>query len=1140
MPNPDLERLRGIKTFDSLVEYLRDDLDWPIETDKFDDLTFDFEPEELGIDPKTSAKIESIKQLRPLSSNQPWGIFFVKFEPKRLPVVALRRILGQLVIKKRASANRADQQTWKLSDLLFLSNYGENEQRQITFAHFSGNGDSKNLPTLKVLGWDDSDTPLHIDHVHTTLRDKLRWPGDDPDLDIWRESWSSAFTLRHREVIETSRELAVRLASLAQKIRKRANSILSIETDSGPLSMLMKGFKEALIHDLTEDSFSDMYAQTIAYGLLTARITNRKGDNPDELSSQMPITNPFLKELMESFLSVGGRKGKSGTGVGIDFDELGVNEVVGLLDNSNMEAVVRDFGDKNPLEDPVIHFYELFLHEYDSEVRMQRGVFYTPRPVVSFIVRSVDKILRAEYGLEDGLADTTTWSEIVKRNEELKIPKGLNPDDPFVQILDPATGTGTFLVEVIDLIHKTMVARWKDEGNSSKRIEQLWNDYVPKYLLTRLHGYELLMAPYAIAHMKIGLKLFETGYDFGSNERTHIYLTNALEPAQDFSDSFSFMIPALAHEAKAVSQIKTNQLFTIVIGNPPYAYESANNGEWICQLIKNYYFVDGSPLGERNPRGLQDDYVKFIRFAQATLSETGIGVLGFITNHGYLSNPTFRGMRQSLKDEFAKIYAIDLHGNSKRNECAPDGTKDENVFDIMQGVAIIFAALNFKQSDARQIFRSDLFGLRTIKNKILSKLNFSEFLWDLINPSSPFYLFRKIEDELRAEYMEGQSVTDIFSISSVGISTSRDDLCISFTAEEAYKTTDEFVSLSPETAREKFHLGADVQDWKVSLAQDDVGKNGLTMKYITPVFYRPFDVRWTYYTGKTRGFHSRPRGEVMSHMLGGNNLAICSSRQVNEEFRHAFVSRTISDGNSVSLESRERTYIFPLYLNIDDQPELGFSSETSVKRPNLTPQFLTRIAEKMNLSQVGEDLLPKELTTEGIFFYIYAILHSPNYRNRYLEFLKIDFPRLPLTPNLELFLALAKHGGDLVSLHLMESSKIKELITTTIGSGKFQVEKFSFSDEIVWLDNEKTSGFKGVPEEVWEFHIGGYQVCKKWLKDRQGRGGQNPRSGRILSKEDIDHYQKIIVAISETIRIMGEIDEVIEEHGGWPSAFVTE
>ncbi|MBT6717262.1 MAG: DNA methyltransferase, partial [Nitrospina sp.] len=874
------------------------------------------------------------------------------------------------------------------------------------------------------------------------------------------------------------------------------------------------------------------------YGLLSARITNPKGDNPGELSNQMPITNPFLKELMESFLSVGGRKDKSGSG--IDFDELGINEVVDLLDNSNMEAVIRDFGDKNPLEDPVIHFYELFLHEYDSKVRMQRGVFYTPRPVVSFIVRSVDELLRKDFGLEDGLADTTTWEEMAKKSKELKIPEGTNLNDPFVQILDPATGTGTFLVEVINLIHKTMVEKWEDHGNSEKKIDQLWNDYVPKHLLPRLHGYELLMAPYAIAHMKIGLKLYETGYEFGSEERARIYLTNALEPEKDFSSRFAFAIPALAHEAKAVNEIKANQFFTIVIGNPPYAYESANNGEWICELIKNFYFVDGSPLGERNPRGLQDDYVKFLRFAQATLSETGMGILGFITNHGYLSNPTFRGMRQSLKDEFTKIHTIDLHGNSKRTEYAPDGTKDENVFDIMQGVAIIFANLNVNQSGVRQILKSDLFGLRPTKNKTLNNLKLSDVVWDSLKPSSPFYLFRKVEDKLKAEYLEGQSITEIFSINSVGISTSRDDLCISFTAEEAYKTTGEFVSLSPEMAREKYHLGEDVQDWKVNLAQEDVRTNGLTMKYITPVFYRPFDVRWTYYSGNTRGFHSRPRGQVMNCMLGGNNLAICSSRQVNEEFRHAFVSQTISDGNSVSLASRERTYIFPLFLEGVDQSELEFSFETNTKRPNLTPQFLNRIAEKMGLPQVEENLLPKGLTAEEIFFYIYAILHSPNFRSRYLEFLKIDFPRLPLTPNFELFLALAKHGGNLVDLHIMKSPKNKEPIATIIGSEKIQVEKVSFSDETVWINNEKTCGFKGVPEEVWKFHIGGYQVCKKWLKDRQGRGGQNPRSGRILFKEDIDHYQKIIVAISETIRIMAEIDEVIEEHGGWPGAFVTE
>jgi hypothetical protein len=574
MPTDHRAALAKIKRFDQLIAYLRDEMDWPIARDSFedvDDLFYEFTADELGIDPKTAAKIQEIKRLRPLSPKH-WGIFFVKFEPKKLPVVALRRILSLVALKKRASANSAERAAWAADDLLFVSNYGEGDERQITFAHFSRPQDGHDLPTLKVLGWDNLDTALHLDAVARELTEHLAWPDDDSDAEAWRQRWRAAFTLRHREVITTSKDLSIRLAALARSIRGRIKTALAIETDKGPLTMLMKAFREALVHDLDADGFADMYAQTIAYGLLSARIADPHKKTADDFAAHMR-TNPFVRELMETFLKVGGRRSKVG-GPGIDFDELGVSEVVELLDDANMGAVVRDFGDRNPQQDPVIHFYELFLKEYDAKKRMQRGVFYTPRPVVSYIVRSADELLRTEFGLPDGLADTTSWGEMAQRYKDLKIPDGVSPDQDLVQILDPATGTGTFLVEVIDLIHKTLVAKWKAQGHGEKEIDALWNEYVPKHLLTRLHGYELLMAPYAIAHLKIGLKLYETGYRFASDERARVYLTNALEPAQDFSGRFEFAIPALAREADAVNEVKRAARFTAVIGNPPYAGHS--------------------------------------------------------------------------------------------------------------------------------------------------------------------------------------------------------------------------------------------------------------------------------------------------------------------------------------------------------------------------------------------------------------------------------------------------------------------------------------------------------------------------------------------------------------------------------------
>lgn len=675
-------RLAGIRRFDQLVRYLKDPMGWPIEGGDFEELTFEYTPEELGIDAANAAKIQEIKRLRPLSASQPWGIFFVKFEPKRLPVVALRRILSQVALKKRASANHAERAAWAADDLLFISNYGEGDERQISFAHFSQPGGQNDLPTLKVLGWDNLDTALHLDAVAKELTQHLSWPEDDTDAKAWRQRWRGAFTLRHREVITTSMDLSIRLAELARAICERIKSALAIESARGRLTELMTAFRESLMHDLNADGFADMYAQTIAYGLLSARIADPTRKTADDFAAHMR-TSPFLRELMETFLHVGGRRGKAG-GPGIDFDELGVSEVTALLDQANMEAVVRDFGDRNRQEDPVIHFYELFLTAYDKQRKIERGVFYTPQPVVSYIVRSVHELLQTEFGLADGLADTATWGEMLKKHPGLKLPpltdepaekRTISRDEPFVQILDPATGTATFLVEVIDVIHRTLAAKWKQQGFTGAQQLAAWNEYVPKHLLPRLHAFELMMAPYAIAHMKVSLKLAETGYRFGTEERARIYLTNALEPWVRQLPLIGF--EALAHEAAAVNEIKRHKRFTVVIGNPPYAGHSKNNEiRWIVDLVKDFSRDEPSLQGPGQGKWLQDDYVKFLRMSQHLLGLTQSAVLAMITNHRYLTNRTFKGLRRLWRREFPFTRILDLHGNRVVNEASPlDMTK---------------------------------------------------------------------------------------------------------------------------------------------------------------------------------------------------------------------------------------------------------------------------------------------------------------------------------------------------------------------------------------------------------------------------------------------------------------------------------
>ena len=379
-----------------------------------------------------------------------------------------------------------------------------------------------------MLGWDGADTVLKIDYVAKTLKEKLLWPANPKDLQAWRKTWAEAFRNKPGHVIQTADALAERLAELAKNIRAAAETLMAHETEKGRLRKLHKAFQTALIHDLSEKDFADTYAQTITYGLLTAAISRTDmsaGQHgtalvAENVTDMVPITNPFLREMLGTFLHAGGRHGKASQG-GIDFDELGIQDVVELLrsDETDLPAILRDFNNRAEGEDPVIRFYEDFLSAYDKKLKVQRGVFYTPKPVVSYIVRSVHELLQTEFGLEDGLASMITWGEMAKQNAAIQIPEGVSPNSFFVMILDPATGTATFLVEVIDVVYKTMSAKWNKQGYSTAQIQRAWNEYVPKHLLPRLYGYELMMAPYAIAHMKIGLKLFETGYRFASEQR---------------------------------------------------------------------------------------------------------------------------------------------------------------------------------------------------------------------------------------------------------------------------------------------------------------------------------------------------------------------------------------------------------------------------------------------------------------------------------------------------------------------------------------------------------------------------------------------------------------------------------------------
>ncbi len=845
---------------------------------------------------------------------------------------------------------------------------------------------------------------------------------------------------------------------------------------------------------------------------------------------------------MNDFLSAAGRARQRDKRV--DFDELGINDVVETLRDAPMDDILRSFNSDRPGEDPVIHFYEDFLKAYDKKMRAQRGVFYTPRPVVQFIVRSVHEILQTEFGIEDGLASTITWGEMRKRRPDLALPAHTTDDTPFVQVLDPATGTGTFLVEIIDLIYEHMRAKWAKRGwVTREQIKAPWNDYVRHHLLPRLHGFELMMAPYAIAHMKIGLKLAETGYAFPEDgPRVNVFLTNALEPAHAINPGLQFEAPMLAHEAAEANRAKVRLAATVVVGNPPYSGDSANQGDWIAKLMRtrlpdgadSYFRFNEADLGERNPKWVNNDYVKFMRLAQSRLAALGTGVLGYITSNSYLASPTFRGVRQSLLHTYPQLRLLDLHGNANKGEIAGG---DENVFEIREGVAIAIGSLN--SVIARHVGHADLTGPRQAK--------YNSLLADGLSLLRPFV---PMGDKLQltrsdvvglAEYEAGWPLPTISPVNSVGIVTARDALCIHFTEQQAWNTVRDFASRSVEDAREAYSLGDDAQDWRIEWAQKDVNATGPSRKLVRSILYRPFDVRQTYYTGKASGFMVRPRPEVMRHMHGGENhaLSLVRSTEIVGGYEHVFVANLLTTHHTVSI--KEVNYHFPLW-----------QYEGEVRTPNFSPSFSK--AMRSALAFAATDYRPEDdtapLNADKVFHYLYAVLHSPAYRQRYAAFLRTDFPRIPIPASRSVFDALATLGAQLVKWHLLEHPTAISITATSAPAG-VTVPAFTDTDRKLLKVAEKsrglaniemtaegpfgtvfinpTSGFTSVQQAVWQHTIGGYQVLHKWLDDRR-------KAQRSLSDDDIAHWRRVYAALEATQGLMRQIDKAITAHGGWPTS----
>lgn len=884
-----------------------------------------------------------------------------------------------------------------------------------------------------------------------------------------------------------------------------------------------KSFKTNLLPALEPDEFADIYAETITYGMFAARF------HDDDLTTfsraealeKLPASNPFLKGLFEYV--AGPALPKRLTYI--------VDDLVQVMRASDPHSLFRDFGKFTARNDPFVHFYEDFLAAYNPKKRRSRGVWYTPEPVVDFIVRAVDDVLKTEFGLADGLADTSkvTVDWDTGQDGPGGKPRTIKKEVHKVQILDPATGTGTFLAKTVQLIADRVKARAPGK----------WSGYVEADLLPRLHGFELLMASYAMCHMKLDMQLTESGYKPSANPpRLSVWLTNALEPAErEVRDLF---FQPLAEEARGASEVKRQTPIMCVIGNPPYSGESANKGKHIMDLMEAYKKEPGGKekLKERNPKWINDDYVKFIRMAEDVIAKNPSGgVLGFITNHGYLDNPTFRGMRWHLLKTFDKIWVLDLHGSTKKAEIAPDGSADENVFDILPGVSVIIAAKWCEsKSSVSSVHRGDIWGKRSLKNEALLGLDLSNL--DIqIEPQNPHYLFTAKDYEQLAIYDACPSIQSIFSVNVLGFQTHRDDFAVAMSREEIRERLSDMASIriTDDEFKTKYRV-SDNRDWKLTDRRRAVMSEGSDSLPVHEVAYRPFDTRFASLDYFTMDY---PRTELIAHLRDTPNLSLAASRQQGSVgFQHAIAASNAPNDCLISSKSREANQVFPLYL----YPESSNQSDAFTlkhRTPNLDPKLYAAICAAAGIDPADQagpdddfraasgDARPSEVK---VFDYIYGVLHSPDYRRTYAEFLKIDFPRIPYPASPEVFAHVSEKGEALRRLHLMESAAIGDTLYPYLGEGDDVVAKgfpkFESAPAEAGTANTPSpkSGrvfinpdqyFDAVPEIAWGFHIGGYQPAQKWLKDRRGR---------TLSWDDIGHYQKIIKILTETDRIMKEIE----------------
>lgn len=842
--------------------------------------------------------------------------------------------------------------------------------------------------------------------------------------------------------------LAIELAKRTRFLKEEVihQELIDEENDSNQVLGFYDAFQKYLIAGLTKEDFADLYAQTISYGLFSAR-TRANGTFSRRLAYNfIPSTIGILKDVFQ-FISLGTLPQQM---------EVIIDDIAAVLNTADISKILQDYYKKGKGQDPIIHFYETFLNKYDPKTREQRGVYYTPEPVVDYIVHSVNEILKKDFDKEDGFANTD------------------------VTVLDPAGGTLTFLAQT---------AKFAIEDFTEKYGEGLRGNFIKEHILKNFYAFELMMAPYAIAHLKMSFLLDEFGYKMKDNDRFKLYLTNTLE-IEDLEQTRIPGMASLSEESKQAALVKREQPILAIMGNPPYSIASYNKSDFV-EGIMDLYKEDVKD--EKNIQLLSDDYAKFIRFCHWKIDQVGKGVMGLITKNTYLNTSAFKGLRIKLLKSFDQIYVFNLHG--KLYEKAPDGGKDQNVFDIRVGTAILIAVKNGRKNDNElaDLFYANLFGNRTSKYEFLEHHNITNTPFEKLNIDPRYFFFEKKNFNDVELYNSFCAIDEIFNQNVSGVTSGRDHFVLGYSIKELEKRFNLFGTLKDiDLIKKTFRIedGADFNIEKVKSKFKIADK-----KNIKHFAHKPFENKFIYYDPL---FVDRDRKAIMQNFYLGLNLSIIiKKRHFDNNFNHIFCSGDMVDKNFLGGQS----YVFPLWI-YEAEGGLFGASKTS----NIKPEFL----------QLIETQYDKKDLTEFVFYYIYALLYCPKYREGFAEQLQIDYPKIPFTSDFNLFLNVSNIGKSLVELHLLTSKELTNPLIKFNGKGDNKVTAIDFREIDKQLYINDTQYFSGVSKAMWEWEVGKNKPIQRWIK--------NTKDKELGLNETLE-FTKICTAIKLTFEKQSEIEE---------------